>query len=212
MPSSFTPEMVTVDVGPERKACLLSKQLLCSRSDFFDKALNGPFIEATSNTLKLPEDRTAAFDGFVEWLYRNSVPEFHDTTSHKDIDNTSNLSKHSGNTPSDISQSCLDFNEKFHFSLLPAFFFAEKYCINSFANRLMDSIQDWFCARRAISASSISERIHENTSQGSKLRLFCIATYDDMMYNPTVTKEMIKPSLPGVPRRGISIPCGVVAK
>lgn len=67
-------QSVIIFVGPERKRYLIHKTLLTNQSEYFDKALNGPFKEADEQSIYLEEETPAAFDLLVGWLYQNSIP------------------------------------------------------------------------------------------------------------------------------------------
>lgn len=62
-------------VGTEgvTKTWHLPKQLLVKASPFFAAALNGPFAEATSKLVNLPEDNTEAFALFIRWLFVGDI-------------------------------------------------------------------------------------------------------------------------------------------
>lgn len=62
-------EIVHVFVGKDRKKFAVHKKLICSVSDFFDKAFNGGFKEARENSMNLDEDDPLTFAVFLEWLY-----------------------------------------------------------------------------------------------------------------------------------------------
>jgi hypothetical protein len=57
-----------------RERFRLHKKLLTSRSEYFDKAFNGPFEEAKKGRIELLEDNPAAFALFVNWLYGGQLP------------------------------------------------------------------------------------------------------------------------------------------
>ncbi|KAL2045017.1 hypothetical protein N7G274_002792 [Stereocaulon virgatum] len=67
-------DAVKVIVGTEtQKTWSLPKKLLAHVSPFFDAALNGSWVEATSNDISLPEDNPAAFETFVQWIYSGKL-------------------------------------------------------------------------------------------------------------------------------------------
>lgn len=73
---SFIPShgLTTVLVSVDHSAQFtVHKTLLSNASPFFASALNGPFVEATSNTLALPDQEPAAFEILYTWLYTNHV-------------------------------------------------------------------------------------------------------------------------------------------
>ena len=63
-------DAVKVIVGTEtQKTWSLPKKLLAHVSPFFDAALKGSWVEATSNNITLPEDNPVVFETFVHWIY-----------------------------------------------------------------------------------------------------------------------------------------------
>ncbi|PMD18101.1 hypothetical protein NA56DRAFT_258582 [Hyaloscypha hepaticicola] len=66
-------EIVQLVVGSDRKIFSVHKKLLCSVSEFFDKALTGRFAEASSNQMDLPEDHPAIVSMFISWLYTEDL-------------------------------------------------------------------------------------------------------------------------------------------
>jgi hypothetical protein len=67
-------ENVIIYVGPERKRCLIHKDLLTKQSEYFNSALNGKFKEAEENSIHLEEESPATFDLLVGWLYQGRIP------------------------------------------------------------------------------------------------------------------------------------------
>lgn len=58
----------------EGKAFTVHKVLLVKDSDYFEKALNGPFVEAQTRTINLGDDISSAqFGVYVDVLYRSYV-------------------------------------------------------------------------------------------------------------------------------------------
>lgn len=50
---------------------LLHEGILCARSEFFRRALNGNWIEKKERLVKLPEDDTQTFAFYVSFIYTN---------------------------------------------------------------------------------------------------------------------------------------------
>ncbi|KAI9877431.1 MAG: hypothetical protein M1830_003916 [Pleopsidium flavum] len=73
--------IITIEVGPEKRAFPIHKELLCSQSDFFSAAFNPThaFQESLKGTLHLPEDRPDTFEYLVQYLYTKSL-------AHEDVD------------------------------------------------------------------------------------------------------------------------------
>ncbi|KAF1955500.1 hypothetical protein CC80DRAFT_415162 [Byssothecium circinans] len=61
--------MAIVEVGPERKKFHIHKALLTHHSEYFRKALSGPWIEAQESVVKLSDVDPEAFGTFASWLY-----------------------------------------------------------------------------------------------------------------------------------------------
>ncbi|KAM0342633.1 hypothetical protein ACHAPU_009363 [Fusarium lateritium] len=49
------------------------RNVLCSKCPFFDKAMNGPFKEAMTGIIELPEDNPDILETFLEWKYCNGT-------------------------------------------------------------------------------------------------------------------------------------------
>ncbi|TGO54507.1 hypothetical protein BCON_0106g00240 [Botryotinia convoluta] len=66
----------TIIVGPADKPTkyVVPQALLCHRSKFFDRALNGHFKESIEKRIELPEETTEKFELFLEWIYCKKIP------------------------------------------------------------------------------------------------------------------------------------------
>jgi hypothetical protein len=62
--------VIDIYVGPEKKRYVVHNHLLKSRSEYFDKALNGPFNEAKENSIYLEKDGPATVGLLVAFMYR----------------------------------------------------------------------------------------------------------------------------------------------
>ncbi|KAH0386697.1 hypothetical protein KCU92_g2457, partial [Aureobasidium melanogenum] len=65
--------MVTVRVGPDRQEFCIHKELLCSKSTYFAKALSGQFLEAQTRIVELEDIHVVLFRVFVAWLYTDKL-------------------------------------------------------------------------------------------------------------------------------------------
>ncbi|CAD0112464.1 unnamed protein product [Aureobasidium uvarum] len=65
--------MVTVRVGPDKQDFCIHKELLCSKSTYFAKALSGQFKEAQTGIVELEDVHVVLFRVFVAWLYPSKV-------------------------------------------------------------------------------------------------------------------------------------------
>ncbi|KAF2127077.1 hypothetical protein P153DRAFT_432919 [Dothidotthia symphoricarpi CBS 119687] len=74
-PSAATrDEIVTIEIGPEHTKHLIHKALLIEHSEYFKKALNGPWKEAQNGAISLEDVDSGTFDIFVDWLYSQKLP------------------------------------------------------------------------------------------------------------------------------------------
>lgn len=74
--------MVTLIVGKKKEKFYVPKGLLESKSRFFKAAFDGPFNEATTQVMEMPEDGPDSVKRFVLWLYTGS---FYLKGSHFDV-------------------------------------------------------------------------------------------------------------------------------
>jgi len=150
-------EIVHIFVGSDKKQFTIHKRLLCTHSNFFEKAFNGGFKEATEDKMDLPDDDPLIFNALVEWLYSHK--------RHRTIKNTSYLEG-------------VD-------SLINLYIFGEKIGCNGLKNASMDELQDWL-DNGDISLLKLSQisQIFENTlSTTDPIRRFCAAIISfDIMY------------------------------
>ncbi len=66
-------KVISVLVGPDKKAYTLHKDLLCAHSPFFQKCLESSFLEKKQDQVELPEDSPEVFEHFINWIYREDV-------------------------------------------------------------------------------------------------------------------------------------------
>jgi hypothetical protein len=104
--------------------------------------------------MNLPEDDPDVFDHFLSWLNDEKAPILSFPEYSKDELRNKNISV----------QFC------------KAFFWAEKHCINDFANKIIDDMQDIRHIRGNGFRFSCIQLIYKNTHQRSKLRLHAAAT------------------------------------
>lgn len=66
---------VVVEIGTEHMKYHLQKSFLTHYSDYFKKALMGPWEEAEKGIIPLHDVEPAVFNIFVDWLYTQKLPE-----------------------------------------------------------------------------------------------------------------------------------------
>ena len=82
-------DIVLITAGPEKAKHYVHSRLLCAESGFFRAAFKSGFKESSEQVIDLPEDAAENVDNFIEWLYRERLPEIsaealEDLIHHKD--------------------------------------------------------------------------------------------------------------------------------
>lgn len=67
--------MLTVVVGkePNEKRFLVHEGFICARSEFFRRAINGPWVERDERLIKLLEDDPEIFATYINLVYTNNI-------------------------------------------------------------------------------------------------------------------------------------------
>lgn len=144
-------EIVTIYVGPDRKAFTIHKKPLCDKSEYFNAAFNSGFQEGSTNEMHLPEDTPTEFTNLVNYIYQDRLPAFPTDEYTPDFKGSQGFTK---------------------YQLYPLFFFAEKLCINGLANRVIDTIQDIHLKYNRVLSSARILAIYRATHENSKFRLY----------------------------------------
>ncbi|KAL8702548.1 MAG: hypothetical protein Q9201_004289 [Fulgogasparrea decipioides] len=141
------PVSITVKVGTGDTATVwsLPKNLLTHISPFFDAALNGPWTESTSGCVELNDDDPAAFRLFLRWLFAWML-----------ID--------SETYPTKITQGS-DPAMGVH-----AWVLGDKLGVPQFQDYVLAHL--WYSNIEATNIVDVVRLAYENTSTGSKLRLW----------------------------------------
>jgi len=71
--SSFGGDTARVEVGPDRTPFTVHADILCNRSPFFQRALNGAFEESKTKVISMPDDDPNSFTEFLNWCYRDHI-------------------------------------------------------------------------------------------------------------------------------------------
>jgi hypothetical protein len=152
---AFGTDIVTIYVGAKRKTFKLHKNLLCDRSDYFSKALNGGFQKGQAE-MYLPEDDPTPFGHLVNYFYRDALPQFP-------------CNQYPGNP-----EGCGNYVVRI---LCALFFLAEKLCMNELSNKTLDTIQDLFKEYHRTFDGEEIRSIYSSTHQKSKLRMYVALKY-----------------------------------
>lgn len=138
-------EIVQLVVGSDREIFSVHKKLLCSVSDFFDKALNGRFAKASSNQVELPEDTPFIVSYFIFWLYTRDL-KF------------------------DMYQCGEDFGVS---TLINLYVFADAKRCNALKNEAMDTLQDGLYSRHLVLHLYQVEFVFEKTCTNDESPVRC---------------------------------------
>lgn len=73
--SSFSTSILKVVVGEEplQKTFLVHEAIICERSEFFRRAMNGNWVESSERMVKLPEDSAEIFGTYINMVYTGMV-------------------------------------------------------------------------------------------------------------------------------------------
>ncbi|MCJ1254326.1 hypothetical protein MMC24_002141 [Lignoscripta atroalba] len=159
-PVRFTKgDTVDILVGPERTRFRLHKELLVHSAPYFAKAFSGHFSEASEDTITLPEENTAAFELFADWLYRGSLSPIPYLEDWREI--------------------CITHMEdsgflKMEFKYHSLYYMADKWCIEALKNTAIDLIRDFHKVTLTVLHPILLDEGYRNTPEGSPLRLYLL--------------------------------------
>jgi len=68
--------MVTVKIGPQAKIFRIHKDVLCAKSEYFKRSLNGKFAEAVTSVVTLDDADEMVFTIISTWLYDGQLRLF----------------------------------------------------------------------------------------------------------------------------------------
>ncbi|CAD0092595.1 unnamed protein product, partial [Aureobasidium mustum] len=138
--------LVIIEVGPQKKAYSIHKDLLCFYSDYFHRAFNGSFKEAVEGKLSLPDADADLFYIVNGFLY------------------TRQLRSQDNQTGPDLGFTTLG----------NLWGFGDRYLMPLLQNTAMDAyIKRAYTLKGTFSAQSIARRYRE-TFPGSPLRRFLV--------------------------------------
>ncbi|KAI4932816.1 hypothetical protein J4E85_003216 [Alternaria conjuncta] len=69
------PIFAIVEVGDTKTKYHIHRSLLIEHSDYFKKALNGPWKEAQEGVVKLEDVECSTFSVFIDWVYTQRLPK-----------------------------------------------------------------------------------------------------------------------------------------
>ena len=123
--------------------------------------LKGPFIEAETNQISLPELDRRSFELFIDWLYRGTIPPI--PTNDKAWDNTLEVEL--------MEAVGLLETELVYFHL---YSLADRFCLPRLKNDAVTAIISFHKATETGFHPKLIECAYSNTSDTSKLRLYLV--------------------------------------
>ncbi|KAL9104661.1 MAG: hypothetical protein Q9163_000404 [Psora crenata] len=139
---------LTIGPKPHGRTFGIHKGLLCQNSKFFAAAFNGPYTEATSGEITLPDEAPDTFDIVYTWLYTGKL------TYCKDGEDLACLSVH----------------------YVKLFIFGDKYDMPRLCNEAIDGIIHRYEQHSVVYQHNF-KHIYKNTPVGSELRRVLVAIY-----------------------------------
>ena len=127
----------------------MHKGLICSRSKYFQVALNGSFSEASGGVIELPEDDAVVFEIVHAWLYSNKIRQNKDG---EDVACTNN-------------------------QIVDLFVFGDTYDMPTLCNQAVDNLIKLYLEKRHLFCNVT--RIYNKSLPGSPLRRVLLATWTD---------------------------------
>ncbi|KAL8897100.1 MAG: hypothetical protein Q9207_007384 [Kuettlingeria erythrocarpa] len=161
--AGLTSDIVTIFVGPDKKAFPIHKTLLSSKSTFFRGAFEGGFKEAADRTLTLAEDDPNCFGRYVLWIYNQILDPI----------------RHGQDAKSMLHEYC------------KLFVLADKLGSERLENVCLDIIHT-YAASDAISHFDVAtiDFVWDNTPDGSSLRKLLVDMVGWQMHPDTIADLM----------------------
>jgi hypothetical protein len=154
-------ETVEISVGEEGRLFVIHKNLLCSKSVYFNNAFNGGFSEREGK-MALKEENPEAFAIFVNWVYKDIIPSINMTSKY---------------------QYTVD-QQMTH--LYKVYIFAHFICLNELQNKAMDAIQTSHRLAKSHPTYSDTRMLFEILPLGHPLRNFAVTC---AVYRTTLDDE-----------------------
>ncbi|TVY81681.1 hypothetical protein LSUE1_G006000 [Lachnellula suecica] len=155
IPLTLGTEMVDLFVGPQKTLLRVHKVLLCQKIPYFAKMFQGGFKEATDNFATFPEDNREEFDLLIEWVYTGKI---------RGLENNAYP-----NIRTQISS----------WALLPFYTLAEKLCLTSLKDGILDVYRHNQTKNNSIHAISYLKSCWKDSFEGSEVGRYML---DSLVY------------------------------
>ena len=153
----------------------MHEDIICASSDFFKKAINGPWKESNERLISLSHEEPDIFAIYLNWLYR-------------------------GTLPTRIDEPGLIGNEEY-LKLAKAYGLADRLLDQAFKNAVMDAFIDKTSSKtsdghRWYPVGSVIRCIYENTPESSKGRTLLVDIYAENARKDWLTDWATREDLP----------------
>jgi BTB/POZ domain len=133
-------------VGPERQPFTVHREIICSKSPFFQNCLDSGLSESSKGEIELPVDLPAAFEEVLKWVYTGSI-----TSPLKEPDGGDYLIVH---------------------NLVHTYILADKLCMESLCNEVVDTIKAWH--KNSITNPVFLSHFQDGVLSDSELKKFLV--------------------------------------
>ncbi|KAI4720368.1 hypothetical protein E4T48_03316 [Aureobasidium sp. EXF-10727] len=194
--------IVTVRVGPDKQEFCIHKELLCSKSTYFARALSGHFKEAKTCVVELEDVRVVLFRVFVAWLYTGKVAYESSDPGASPKDEFTQLDtaleeeypyemEEDENQVDDYPDDLANFETEApqswtHLILGALFVLADRLDVPAFKRQVLDAIAKRNTALRAAPNDSAVLLAYANTTKNSPLRRLLVHLF---AFNVALTRS-----------------------
>ncbi|CAD0112566.1 unnamed protein product [Aureobasidium uvarum] len=180
--------MATILVGSAQEKFIVHQELLCSKSEYFAKALTGTFEESQTGIVKLEDVSPFLFRIFVTWLYSGKL-------AYTVVDDSSNIDQDFGSldggfNPAIIKASDLNCEDVMTWpeqAFVALYILADRLDVKALRSTTIDILIEFFQEKRNSAMSAGTYRyINSNTTAASPLRKLVL---DRLIYGVRYSSE-----------------------
>ncbi|KAF2252573.1 hypothetical protein BU26DRAFT_562308 [Trematosphaeria pertusa] len=128
-------------VGPDRTRYLIHTSLLTKQSPYFRAALTSSFLEASTQSISLPDIHPETFTLLVEWLYNATLK------------------------PLPFKE-----DKPAYYTLLHLYILADRLCFEGLRNHIVDAISDLAESTNSVLTPSDTRLLYEGVREDAKIR------------------------------------------
>ncbi|KAH0012092.1 hypothetical protein KCU78_g9828, partial [Aureobasidium melanogenum] len=174
----YNSQMVTILAGPDQEKFVVHQPLLCSKSQYFNKALTGSFEESKTGIVRLEDVSPVLFRIVVTWLYNGKIVY---TTS----DDNSNIDQdfaglgYASIPPETPARVHKDTSTWSRHALVGLYLLADRLDIKMLRINTIDALRGAIARTKRGLDAKVYQLIDSNTAAKSPLRKFAV---DHLVY------------------------------